>query len=324
MNKGVSILVCTFNGAERLPQTLAHLASQIVPSNLNWEIIVVDNASTDNTIQVVKHEWSKYILPNVEFSLISEPRPGKINALELGTRHCKYEYFIICDDDNWLSKFYVQKTFDLLESDQCIGAVGGQVIAVNDSGRLPEWFEQYKEGYAVGQQGRARGDISSRGYVFGAGLGTRTALYREVYDGFPSLLVGRQGEILSAGEDSEYCQRLLLKNYILFYEPTLTLKHYLPEFRLQTSYRERLFAGLKDADKILASYLLVNKLRKKLSGSVMNKIRLLIISPIRILFARSEDSLDEQKKTLMYLLNIKSGKHSHFDLIRKFTSTENF
>jgi glycosyltransferase involved in cell wall biosynthesis len=322
MNKGVSILICSFNGADRLPQTLAHLARQKIKSNVKCEIIVVDNGSTDQTMEVARREWSKYNLPDMGFSVIFEPRPGKINALEAGTNRCKYEYLIICDDDNWLSEDYVQITYEVLESDPYIGAIGGQAFPVIESGTLPEWFDQYKEGYAVGQQGTVRGDITSRGFLFGAGLGTRTKLYKEVYRNFPSLLVGRRGKTLSAGEDSEYCQRLVLRNYTLFYEPKLSLEHYLPKYRLQTTYRDRLFAGLEEADRILATYFLVNKFKKKLDGNLINKIRLLLLSPFRIFFARASNRLDEQKKLLMYLLNIKSGKDRTFDLITKFKRTE--
>jgi glycosyltransferase involved in cell wall biosynthesis len=324
MKKGVSILICSFNGAQRLPQTIRHLALQIVQSDLEWEIIVVDNASTDRTSEVARREWSKYHLPHVGFSVLTESRPGKINALAAGTSRCKYEYYIICDDDNWLCDSYVQTTYEVLESDPRIGAVGGQTFAVNDSGILPQWFEQYKEGYAVGKQGVHRGDVTSRGFLFGAGLGTRTRLHQEMYGRFRSLLVGRQGERLSAGEDTEYCQRLILRNYTLFYEPKLTLNHYLPEYRLQPNYRDRLYAGLEEADRILATYFLVNKLKKKLKGKLINKLRLLLISPFRILAARSANRLNEQSKLLLYLLNIKSSKDPNFDSIRKFERMKYF
>jgi len=324
LKKGISVLVCSFNGADRLPQTIAHLARQVVQENVEWEIILVDNASTDNTSQVAKGEWKKHRVHHVDFSIVFEPRPGKINALETGTKHCKYEYFIICDDDNWLCDSYVQKTYELLEKDPRIGAVGGQAFPVSDTGVLPEWFDHYKEGYAVGQQAADKGDVTKRGFVFGAGLGTRTRLYQAAYEKFPSLLIGRQGYKLSAGEDAEYCQRLILRNYRLYYEPTLTFKHYLPTHRLQENYRDRLYAGLQDADQILETYYMINRFRRKVRHNFLNKARLLIIVPFRILFARSRNTVNNEMKLLMYLLDIQSKKDRNFDSIRKFEKTESF
>ena len=46
---GVSIVICCHNSAKLLPRTLEHLRAQEVDSTIPWEVIVVDNASTDNT-----------------------------------------------------------------------------------------------------------------------------------------------------------------------------------------------------------------------------------------------------------------------------------
>lgn len=51
---GVSIVICCYNSASRLPETLQHIAEQEVAANISWEVIVVDNASTDNTQEIAK------------------------------------------------------------------------------------------------------------------------------------------------------------------------------------------------------------------------------------------------------------------------------
>lgn len=315
MNRGITVLVCTYNGALRLPETLAHLSRQQLNSDLDWEIIVMDNASTDQTKEIATKEWSKYNLPEVEFSVISEPRPGKINALETGALQSKYEYLLICDDDNWLSPGYLQTTIDTLDADPHIGATGGQSFAVNDSGIFPPWFEEYQNGYAVGQQGNVRGDVTSRGYIFGAGLGTRTKLYLEMYNNYPSFLIGRQGQKLSAGEDNEYCQRLILRGYKLYYEPKLIFQHYMPQNRLEEAYRKALFAGFDESQQILDKYNLITKLTGKLQKNPLNWLRLLIIAPFRILFSNSKE---KEMNILRYLLNIRSEHDEVLNTIIKF------
>lgn len=318
MDKGITILICTFNGSERLPQTLLHLANQVVNPDLSWEIIIVDNASTDNTFETAVNEWGKYSLPYVGFSVLKEARPGKINALETGTDHSKYEYFIICDDDNWLSPGYVQEAYQTLKGDPGIGAAGGHAIPINDSGIYPEWFGSYKDGYAIGEQGTTRGNVNYKGYLFGAGLATRTQLYKDIYKDFPSFLIGRQAEKLTAGEDGEYCQRLILKGYSLYYNPDLIFNHYLPQRRLEIPYREALFSGLAESDEILSKYYLITRLKIKLNRSFLNKLRLLIISPFRILFASTKKKRGHEINIMRYLLNIKANNDPVFNAIREF------
>ena len=305
-SKGLTILICTYNGSSRLPQTLAHLSAQIVSTTIKWEIIVIDNASTDNSLSIARSEWEKYNLPGVHFNAITESKPGKINALKAGSALAQFEYLIICDDDNWLAPDYVQKTYHLLEEDPSIGAVGGQSIMVNDSGTYPSWFENYSEGYAIGKQGSIIGDVtSSRGYLWGAGLGTRTNLYKDLFKHFPSLLVGREGEKLSAGEDSEYCQRLILRGYKLIYDPTLVFNHYIPSNRLEVSYREALYAGFAECSIILEKYYFLTKLKLHLDAKGTNKLFVLLRSFFRAIFISSKEKRNHEKKIITYLLHFK-------------------
>jgi len=54
-NPGVSVIICCYNSVKRLPVTLAHLKSQVVFGQIPWEVIVIDNASTDRTAEVAKN-----------------------------------------------------------------------------------------------------------------------------------------------------------------------------------------------------------------------------------------------------------------------------
>lgn len=318
LKDGISVIVCTYNGSKRLPKTLAHLAQQVVEPDLNWEVIVIDNASTDNSTVVAEQEWLKFDGAKTEFKCIPEPTPGRVNALAKGVSCCNYSFFITCDDDNWLSPNYVQTAYDLLKSDENIGAAGGLSIAVNDGQEFPEWFETYQAGYAVGTQGNKRGDVTKREYLFGAGLATRTALFKIAYLNFPTILIGRQGSKLAAGEDSEYCQRLILMGYKLFYEPALELRHYIPANRLSYAYKELLFAGFDESDLILDKYHLITRLKLKVEKSYLNRIRLLIITPVRMIIRSSSKKRNNEKDRLRYLLGLNYPKDPVLNSIVKF------
>lgn len=318
LKDGISVVVCTYNGSKRLPKTIAHLAAQVVQQDLNWEIIIIDNASTDNSTAVVEQEWTKLKTYNIEFKSILEPNPGKINALATGVANCSFNLFIICDDDNWLAPNYVQTAYNLVQSDKSIGAAGGFCTAVNDRQTFPEWFKTYQAGYAVGPQGDQRGDVTKREYLFGAGMVTRTMLFKQAYTNFPTILIGRQENKLTAGEDSEYCQRLILMGYKLFYEPQLQLQHYMPANRLTYAYKELLFKGFDESDVILDKYHLITRLKLKIEKSYFNWIRLLIITPIRAIFGSSSKKRNDERNKFRYLLGMKYPKDPILDSIVKF------
>lgn len=321
INKGITALICTYNGASRLPRTLAYLASQQISPDISWEILVIDNASNDNSAEVANLEWNKYNLPHVSFRVLKERNPGKINALQLGFCNANYKYCVICDDDNWLDKDYLLNVYKVLEQNPNIGAVGGQSIAATDNGILPDWFQTFADGYAVGKQGEQSGDVTSRGHLWGAGMGTRTDVYKEIYKYVPSLLVGRSGQKLTAGEDSEYCQRLILKNFTLYYESSLTFIHYMPANRLTLKYKDQLFSGLSESNKIIEIYGLAIKSQSKANKNILNKFRLFAVTKLRLLFADNLEQKQKEKHILTFISPARRDDNSVAGRIKKFIET---
>ena len=87
--KGVSIVVCCYNSAARLPQTLRYLSRQIFQREFPWEVIVVDNASTDGTASVAKLEWARYNT-NGSLKVVTENIKGLSAARERGVRESTF------------------------------------------------------------------------------------------------------------------------------------------------------------------------------------------------------------------------------------------
>lgn len=318
MIKGITVLICTYNGASRLAKTIKHLALQTATAKIPWELIVVDNASKDGSMQVAQTEWDKYNLPSVQFTILFEKTPGKSHALDQGAARAKFEYLLICDDDNWLNPDYLERIHAILDNHPKVGAVGGQGIAVSDLPSLPTWFKEYEEGYACGKQSQQTGVVTAKGYLWGAGLGTRTALYRKMYAGFPSLLTGRLGKQLTAGEDAEYCKRLILAGHELYYDENLLFQHYMPENRLKSEYRIHLFNGFTESSHILHKYDLANVLKQKGEHRLLVKLRLLLVTPFRFLFTSSIEQKEKARDILIFLSPIELGKNTVMLKIKKF------
>src|ERR1700760_2539990 len=87
---GVSCIVCTYNGAARIPPVLDCLARQILSDNVSFEIVLVDNASTDGTAVVAQKHWDSLGAP-APLAVISEPRAGLIHARKAGIQAARYE-----------------------------------------------------------------------------------------------------------------------------------------------------------------------------------------------------------------------------------------
>ena len=98
---GVSIIVCCYNSIGRIEHTLAYLAKQKFRTRINVELIVVNNASTDETKKIVT-QLLKTLFPLWSCSVIDEMNQGLTYARNAGIKNALYEYLLFCDDDNLL------------------------------------------------------------------------------------------------------------------------------------------------------------------------------------------------------------------------------
>lgn len=233
--EGVSVVVCCYNSATRLPETLRHLCSQQVPLSISWEIIVVDNNSTDNTYEVALAIWESFNKA-VPFKIVREPKQGLTYARATGVQEAQFEYIIFCDDDNWLEKNYVHYAYCIMNENKKIGVLGGQSEAVCEADK-PFWFDRFQNAYAVGKPLQASGIANARTYLAGAGMVIRKcALQLMQQFSFKQLLTDRKGKELSSGGDVELCLVTMFLGYDLYFDERLKFVHFIPVQRLSWKY----------------------------------------------------------------------------------------
>ncbi len=255
MKPGLSFVVCCHNSAGRLPQTIKYLAAQRTYEGLQWEVVVVDNASTDDTVQVASSLWKRAGEP-APLRIVSEPRLGIGYARYRGIEVADYEFISFIDDDNWVDPDYARVGFEFMRNHPDVGSCGSLNEAVSDVD-LPWWFERFYRSYAVGPQSEGPGDITWKsGVLWSAGMILRKTAIQELLDnGFSPMVVGAQGEkVLMRSEDYEMCLALRLRGWKLWYEPGLKLKHYLSSNRLEWNYLRRLLRGVGASDPGLRPY----------------------------------------------------------------------
>lgn len=289
---GVSIIICSYNGGQKLKTTLEHIAAQEIPPDCLAEIIYADNASKDNSVEIVRDIWTKIGPSYIPLTILHETKVGKYFALQTAIAHASYSYFIICDDDNWLAPDYVTKVYTVLRDDPKIGAVGGLSVAVFEDGdiAIPEWFSENTQRYAVGSQGDKSGDVSRRKQLWGAGMASRTELYHIFYERHPSAFLTAKETGHFVAEDTEYCLRLLLRGYKLYYNENLVLQHFVPKERLGFAYHKKLKERIADSSDIIERYNLATKLYGTTAYNSLNIVRLRLSTTILRFFTKTPKS----------------------------------
>ena len=231
--KGISVVICCYNSAFKLPATLEHLAKQILKNNITFEIIIVDNNCKDVTIKTVNKVWTLLGNP-FSLKIVHEAQAGLSFARKKGIQAAAYDYVVMCDDDNWLCFDYLIKVYCLFNLMPEVSIIGGVGQAVSDIS-FPKWFTKMNGfGYAIGSENRITGIVDT---VYGAGMCLRkSAMQPLLADDFCFALTDRNGIGLSSGGDMEICEIFKSLDYKIYLDTSLTFKHYLNKERLTWGY----------------------------------------------------------------------------------------
>jgi glucosyl-dolichyl phosphate glucuronosyltransferase len=229
----VSIVLCTYNRASSLATTLASLNKLSVPNQLSWEVVLVNNNSTDGTAEVIE-EFARSSGLNVQN--VFEPRQGKGFALNTGIRRAQGEIVAFTDDDvvvdsGWLVA--LTGTFAVMD---CIG-VGGRVVPVWNQ-QPPTWLEM--EGQQIVVHFDFGGDLREISLPpVGANMAFRRVAFAK-YGLFRTEL-GLDHREIAGTEDDEFGRRPLKAGEKIVYCPTATVFHPVESHRLTKDYFLRWF-----------------------------------------------------------------------------------
>ncbi|MEJ7827179.1 MAG: glycosyltransferase [Segetibacter sp.] len=259
---GVSVIICCYNSSTRIVPTLEHLLKQKVPHHILWEVIVVNNASTDNTTETVKGTWNQKE-GSVSLHIADQPIPGLSFAREKGIEKAAFEYLLFCDDDNWLDENYIVNVFEIMKENEQIGALAGLGFPYFET-KPSDSILKYAGTYATGPLGTGTGEVTHA--VYGAGCTYRKSAVISLFQkGFKYLLTGRNGNTLLCGEDHELCYALYLSGYQIWASDKLTFFHFIPNSRISFNYIKRNLKGIYESKFVVSIYqiLVANKQRKR-------------------------------------------------------------
>jgi len=320
MINGISVVVCCYNSEKRISKVLSHLLNQKYDQDVNWEVLIVDNGSTDKTKEVSTEFWNHQ---SIKLRTVDEPNPGLSNARNKGLTQSVYDVVSFIDDDNWVETEWVQKVYHHMRRDPHIGILGGRGEGAFEQDP-PAWFAEFQRSYAVGAQAESSGNHQS--ILYGAGLSIRKKAWNHLKsNGFKFILSDRKGGMITSGGDAELCLAVLLSGYKLYYDHDLKFKHYMPEARLNWLYLIDLHKSFGRATAVTDIYTSFHE--KPVISRIKHQDPLLssmnsVYNLIRILpqFARTGFSNKEGNRVYLRYINQKYNLKENFRLLGRYKS----
>jgi glycosyltransferase involved in cell wall biosynthesis len=302
----LSIIICTYNRHYNLRDCFECLARQVGMDDIQWEIVLVDNNSTDATRTTVEGYREESFLP-IRYTF-AQPQ-GLSHARNHGIQEARGVWLVFIDDDirvtpNWLRAIY--DTFQVYGCD----AVGGQ-IHIDSPIVLPKWIQPDMYGF-LGHQDfgdKVRRLDGIREFPFGGNM----AMHRRVFDKISPFdtEMGRKGagykkDELFKGEETDLFHRLAAAGGTIYYQPTAIVKHKILPHQLEKRFFLTLHrnAGLLQARKDPERY------QRTFAGVpwfVFPQLARSIGDYLRIAFSKGPDYAFRRRMTVIYFLGLIVG-----------------
>jgi glycosyltransferase involved in cell wall biosynthesis len=229
-----TVLICTYNRSALLAETLDSLRGTVA-SGLTWDVIVVDNNSSDDTRQVVAARSDTFPVP---LKYLFEPRQGKSVALNTGLAATDATVVVFTDDDVRVSDRWLDASCRPILDDPTVDYAGGPVFPIWEQPR-PSWLDGDRSDLwgtlAILDYGPEPFVFEERRRVpLGANMAVRRSLIDRIGGFDPSL--GRKGNSLLGQEQAEFFCRSRAAGARGIYVPAASVRHHVPAKRLTRDY----------------------------------------------------------------------------------------
>jgi glycosyltransferase involved in cell wall biosynthesis len=230
-----SVVIATYNRGAELRKTLDSARKLKVADP--WEVIIVDNNSSDDTKDIVLTASTTFPVP---LRYLHEPQQGRSAALNTGIKASQGEIIATTDDDVRLEPDWLTNADRALQSLNC-DYLGGKALPIW-SGKRPTWIP---EGRSIHWAVIALLDYGSKALPLGdyVPIGVNMIFRRDAFDraGLWDNTIGRKAGTLLGQEVREWCSRARAASLKGFYSPNLVVHHVIPADRLTKKYFRRWF-----------------------------------------------------------------------------------
>jgi glycosyltransferase involved in cell wall biosynthesis len=243
MSVDFTIAIPTYNGENRLPKVLEKLQAQEGIEHLNWEIIIVDNNSSDGTVKLVE-EYQQNWQYSAPLRYCLEIEQGAAFARHRAVIEAKGEIIGFLDDDNLPYPTWILEAYKFTQEYPQAGAIASQIhgdfeveppdsikpiifyLAITERGDKPHIFEPRLKGFPPS-----------------AGLVVRRNAWK---NNVPAklFLVGRVGDSMIGSEDAEALFYIHKASWEIWYNPAMEVDHVIPAWRLEKEYLISIMRGV--------------------------------------------------------------------------------
>lgn len=234
--RDVSVVLCTYNRAAELQKTLTALAAQRVPAELQWELVLVNNNSTDETEAVCRRFAAGAPMP---VTYVFEPEQGLSKARNSGVAAARGSVIAFTDDDVSPPPDWVAKLAAIMNKAGLDG-VGGRIVPIWPA-PPPAWLDLHlRLRLALLESTEPRvatiGDeIRETGVrIYGANMAFRRQVFRDV--GLFITTLSAKGAKLYRGGDTEFVRRAVGAGKTVIYDPDLVVGHRISPDRMTRGY----------------------------------------------------------------------------------------
>lgn len=245
-----SILIPTYNRADVLLRCLTAV-SQLKADPSSFEIIVVDNASTDRTKDSCMDFVNRH--PNLSIRYVVETTQGVSYARNRGVMEAQGEIICLLDDDSPPKPEWLDALLGPF-SDPQVGCAGGPSYLDYQGQPVPDWLQGDLKVHlsAYGLPYTKTTEVSRwDNYPYSCNMAIRRGLFSQL--GYFRTDLGRSGNKLLAGEETELVDRIHKAGWKVMYVPDAPVNHLVPPTRICKEYVYRIGRGLAETHVVLTS-----------------------------------------------------------------------
>ena len=240
----LSIIICSYNRANYIEAALDSLYHQ--SSNENFEIIIVDNNSTDNTAEVYSNWRAAH--PNGNFQYLTETKQGASFARNTGGAIAKGKWLCFMDDDAIATSDYVKNITKHIKTKPDIVGFGGRIIPKYIPSE-PLWMSYYVSSL-VGNFDYAPVACAFKNgkYPLESNMIVRKDIYHQI-GGFNTQLPGVVGTLRIGGEGKDLFYKIIALGHTIYYDPSISVHHIVEVKKLTPAYLYRVASGIGRGEK---------------------------------------------------------------------------
>ncbi len=231
----ISVILCTFDRCAYLRKVLDSIAGSELPESVEWEVLIVDNNSSDQTPEVAREFTVRY---PAHFRYILEPQQGKSHALNTGIRESRGDVLAFVDDDVTVEPAWLWNLTKALDHVEWAGTGGRTLLA--ESFSPPRWLALAGP-YGLGGVLAALFDLGDEPRElemppYGANMAYRREMFEKYGPFRTDMGPSANRSIPRPNEDTEFGRRVMAAGGRLRYEPSAVVHHPAPNHRIEKDY----------------------------------------------------------------------------------------